>query len=187
MFASTHQREEKKPVAMPTGKNQSGNRGYALLVAIVAVHLVVILMLVGRAHWKTIQQRDMEAELLFRGGQYVRAIENYRRQHINQSPPNLRILEKEKHIRRLFPDPLSDTGDWNLVIKPMTGGKKLLVVPLHVAGKFLTSGTIVGVCSTSPEPGFREYRGRKRYNEWAFYIDAKIQEEMPPLEYAGGA
>lgn len=172
---------------MRTGNNKSGNRGYALLVAIIAVHVVVILMLVGRAHWRTILQRDLEAELMFRGGQYVRAIESYRRQHINQPPPSLRILEKEKHIRRLYPDPLSDTGDWNLVIKPMTGGKKLLVVPLEAAGKFLASGTIVGVCSTSPEPSFREYRGRKRYNEWAFYINAKLSEDMPPLEYAGDA
>lgn len=172
---------------MPTGKNHPGNRGYALLVAIVAVHIVVILMLVGRAHWKTILLRDLEEELLFRGRQYVQAIESYQRQHINQFPPNLRILEKEKHIRRLYPDPMSSNGDWNLVLKPMAGGKKLLIIPLKSAGRFLTIGSIVGVCSTSPEPSFREYRGRKRYSEWAFYVGAKEKEEMPPLEYAGGA
>jgi hypothetical protein len=117
----------------------------------------------------------------------VRALESYARENLNQSPPSLRVLEEEKHIRRLYTDPLSAEGEWNLVMKPASGGKKLLIVPVSAAGRFLTQASIVGVCSTSAESGFLEYRGRKRYNEWAFYLgDSEEEEDMPPLEFTQG-
>ena len=170
---------------MKTGNRRI--RGYVLLAALFAVQIIAVFMLLARARWQTVIQRDLEAELIFRAGQYVRAIESYTREHLNQFPPSLRILEKEKHIRRLYLDPFSATGDWNLVMKPSAGGKKLLVVPVKAAGRFLTQANIVGVCSTSPETGFMEYRGRKHYNEWAFYVGQKPEEDMPPLEFVGGA
>ncbi|MBN1196898.1 MAG: type II secretion system protein [Candidatus Aminicenantes bacterium] len=170
---------------MKTGNRRT--RGYVLLAALFAVHIAAVFMLMGRARWQTVIRRDLEAELVFRARQYVRAIESYAREHLNQTPPSLRILEEENHIRRLYTDPLSATGEWNLVMKPGSGSKKLLIVPLSAVGRFLTEASIVGVCSTSPESGFMEYRGRKRYNEWAFYLGEDPEEEMPALEYAGGA
>ena len=168
-----------------TGKSHS--RGYALITAILAVTLLAVFMLMARARWQTLIQRDLEAELLFRGRQYVHAMESYAREHLNQSPPALRVLEEEKHIRRLYPDPMSPTGQWNLVLKPNSGGTKLLIVPPNAAGPYLVSARLVGVCSSSSEPSFLEYRGRKRYNEWAFYLGEKPDEDMPPLEYVGGS
>jgi len=159
------------------------NRGYVLLAALFAVQIFAVFLLMARSRWQTVIQRDMEAELIFRARQYVRAMESYSRDHLNQPPPSLRILEKEKHIRRLYTDPFSASGEWDIVMKPRDGGKKLLIVPLDAVGRFLHRATIAGVCSTCPDPGFMVYRGRKRYNEWAFYLGEKPEEDMPPLEY----
>ncbi len=58
-------------------KRQSKEKGYSLLVAIFAVTIFSILILTARAHWETEIRRDLEAELIFRGRQYVIAIEKY--------------------------------------------------------------------------------------------------------------
>jgi hypothetical protein len=49
--------------------------GYALLAAIIAINLFAIFVLKAHAVWETELQRDLEEELIFRGRQYVTAID----------------------------------------------------------------------------------------------------------------
>ncbi len=162
-------------------------------MAIIAVHIFAILLLLARGLWETEFQRDLEEELIFRGNQYVTAIELYQKKNSNLAPKNLDILFEKKFLRRRFPDPMSASGKWNIVLdsgKP--GQKTLLLVPEEMIGEGnvtqklgMPSARIVGVCSGSCEEGFREYRKKKKYCEWAFYVGQKLDQDMPTLDAYG--
>ena len=177
-------------VNMKIGK---GNKGYALLIAIIAVHIFGILLLIARSLWETEFQRDLEEELIFRGNQYVTAIELFQKKNSNLSPQNLEVLVEKKFLRRRFPDPMSASGEWNIVLDPGQPGQKLLLlVPEEMIGEGnvtqrlgMPSARIVGVCSSSCEEGFREYRKKKKYCEWAFYVGQKLDQEMPTINVYG--
>lgn len=162
---------------------QARQRGYALILAILGVTLLGIFLLMARAMWETEVQRDQELELMYRGRQYADAIDAYSKKHGGAMPENLEVLAKEKFIRRLYPDPLTADGIWSLVYRDAQAGseKKLLVAPLSMAANMRGRGVLVGVCSNSPESSFRIYRGKKKYNQWAFYVGDNPKEEMPEL------
>ena len=162
----------------------NNNRGYSLLAAILALTIFSILAMAARAHWETEIRRDLEEELIFRAGQYVLAIENYVRQNNNQYPRNLDILVEKKLIRKRYTDPLSESGTWHIVMQSIrAGSKQLMVVPEEYIDKLLDRARIIGVCSTSRAESYREYRKKKQYHEWAFYLGEKVEEEMPRIEY----
>jgi hypothetical protein len=157
-----------------------------MIVLMIAVAVLVVLMLMAVPLWQTEMQREAEEELVFRARQYVTAVGLYIRQHNNLYPQNFEILHLEKLLRQLYPDPMSPDGRWDLVLQDMSGGPgKYLVVPAHLAQSYVGRAVLIGVCSTSPETSFREYRGKTKYNEWAFYYGEKENEKMPELQYEG--
>jgi type II secretory pathway pseudopilin PulG len=163
-------------------------KGYALLTAIVAVNIFAILALTARSMWETEAQLDLEEELLYRARQYKTAIELYLKKNVNVYPTNLEILYEKKCLRKLFKDPMTESGEWNIVMRGGTGGQKgLLLVPEAMVEQYITKARIVGVCSTSIEEGIREYRGKKRYCEWAVYVGEKLDKDMPELKFVGDA
>lgn len=176
---------------MPSGSPRSApgptrNRGYVMIVLMIAVAVLVVLMLMAVPLWQTEMQREAEEELVFRARQYVTAIGLYIKQHNNLYPQNFEILHLEKLLRQLYPDPMSPDGRWDMVFQDMSGGEaKYLVVPAHLARAYFGRAVLIGVCSTSPETAFREYRGKTKYNEWAFYHGEKENEKMPELQYEG--
>ena len=160
------------------------NRGYSLIIAIIAVTIFSILLLKARIMWETVIGRDMEEELIFRGRQYVSAINLYRTKNNNLYPKKLKILYEKKFLRKLYKDPISESMEWNVVMQSTKlGKKKLLIVPKKLVKKFIGTSHIIGVISTSTKEGFREYRGKKYYNEWAFYVGEQIDKEMPELKF----
>ncbi len=169
------------------------SQGYMLLVAIIAVHILAILLLMARAIWETEVMRDLEEELIFRGQQYVTAIELYQKQNSGLPPKNLKVLAEKNFLRKEFKDPMSESGDWCVLVSPgKAGDKTLVIIPPEMtksedilATLNMPAGKIVGVCSSSCEEGFREYRKKKKYCDWAFYVGAKLEEEMPPLKKFG--
>lgn len=157
-----------------------------MIALIVAVAVLAVLLLMAVPLWQTEAQREAEAELIFRGRQYVNAIGLYVKNHNNLYPQNLEILHLEKFLRQLYPDPVGVDGSWDWVMQDSLGGEsKYLIVPAQMAKAYLGRAVLVGVCSTSPETGFREYRGKKKYNEWAFYLGEKENEKMPAMQYEG--
>ena len=175
----------------PAGARTSGfprDKGYVMIVMIIAVAVLAVLLLMAVPLWQTEAQREAEAELVFRARQYVTAIGLYVKNHNNLYPQNFEILHLEKFLRQIYPDPMSADGRWDMVFQDTSGGDaKYLVVPEHLAKAYFGRANLVGVCSTSPETAFREYRGRKKYNEWAFYLGEKESEKMPELKYEGVA
>lgn len=160
--------------------------GYTLLMAIIAVNIFAVLLLIARSMWESEIQRDLEDELLFRARQYVLAIELYKKKHLNLYPKTLEVLYEEKFLRKEYKDPMTQEGKWNIVMKEATGGKSgFLIVPEEQLGQYENKAYIVGVCSASAEEGFRTYRKKKRYNEWAVYVGDDPEKDMPELKYVG--
>ena len=171
-----------------TGRMSSKKKqqGIVLLAAILMLNIFAILSLMARSMWETEIQRDMEEELLFRAGQYRMAIELYAKENNNLYPRDFDVLYEKKFIRQLFKDPMSEDGKWNYVMRGGTTGKDdLLIVPESMLDAYLDKARIVGVVSTSPDEGFKEYRGKKRYSEWAVYVGEQVDKEMPELKFAG--
>jgi hypothetical protein len=162
------------------------SKGMALLWAVIAVNIFAILSLMARSMWETEIQRDYEEELLFRARQYRMAIEFYVKENNNLYPRDFDVLYEKKYLRQLFKDPMSDDGKWNYVMRGGTSGKDdLLIVPEEYLPQYIDTARIVGVASTSPDEGFREYRGKKRYSEWAVYVGEQVDKEMPELKFIG--
>jgi hypothetical protein len=141
-------------------------------------------MLKANDIWETTLQRDLEAELLFRGRQYVMAIDMFKKKNAGVNPKSLEELYEKNFLRKQFTDPMTEEGTWNLVMQDGKAGKKgLLIVPEEMLSQYISRAMIVGVCSTSPDEGFREYRKKKRYSEWAIYLGGQEDKEMPELKF----
>ena len=74
---------------------------------LVAIGIMSILMAVAMPAWRTLAKREKEAELLFRGQQYMRAIDLYQRQFPGAYPTDVEMLVEERFLRRLYPDPMT--------------------------------------------------------------------------------
>lgn len=71
-------------------------------------------------------QRDREAELLRIGGELARAISDYHDQSpgtVKEWPQSLEVLTNDRrfvtlrrHLRRVYDDPISRSGEWGLVM-----------------------------------------------------------------------
>lgn len=84
-------------------------RGFALAALLVAIAVLSVMMLVALPAWRHQVQREKEAELIFRGEQYARAIGLYQRKLAGAFPPSLDALVEGKYLRRKYKDPI--TGD----------------------------------------------------------------------------
>jgi type II secretory pathway pseudopilin PulG len=150
---------------------------YLTVMFIIAI-LLGGLAIVGET-WETSARREKEAELLFIGNQYRRAIGLYYAATpgpVKRYPREIQDLIKDprqpstqRHLRKLYPDPM--TGKEWVVIKGADGG-------------------IQGVHSPSEDAplkvaGFRvrdaSFEGAQKYSEWKFI------HTPPPAAAAPGA
>ena len=140
-------------------------RGFTYLGLLFAIAFIGLLLAGTGEVWRTTLKREREAELLFVGGQYARAIASYHAATPGESkqwPKRLedlvedrRQFHTQRHLRRIYPDPFSGKPEWGLIkagdfivgIHSLSDGK-----PLKTAG-FL--------------PG-EEFAGASSYRDWRF-------------------
>lgn len=120
---------------VPGSKNRAltpiNQRGFTYL----GLMIIVMVMGMALAAFGTIYsqsaQRDKEAELLFVGEQFRAAIESYYLKSPGDRayPKKLDDLVEDKrfpmpvrHLRRIYPDPITGGADWGLVEMPNNGG-----------------------------------------------------------------
>ncbi len=85
------------------------DNGYAMVVLIVGLSVMAVLMTAAMPVWKQIAQREKEAELVFRGEQYARAIGLFQRKNgPGTLPPSFDVLVEQKFLRKKFKDPITD-------------------------------------------------------------------------------
>lgn len=160
---------------------------YAMVALIVVVAVMNVVVAASLPYWSKVVQRDKEAELIFRGLQYAEAIRVFQAR-FNRLPNTLdELIEvNPRSIRRLWKEPMSDDGEWEL-IRGQAGNQ-----PGGEAGRDLTqasgpdegararrgrgrrrqqAGPIIGVRSTSEGEGMRQFMGSSSYSSWLFTAD----------------
>jgi type II secretory pathway pseudopilin PulG len=149
---------------------------------LVAIGAIGILISVALPVWSQNAKREREAELVFRGEQYARAIELYQRQYVGAYPPDLETLVEQRFLRRLYRDPMTEDGEFRAVyrsqVDDLQGNVATADRPGEQAAALTESivfdddadqtGGVVGVVSRSDEESLRVYNGRRKYSEWVF-------------------
>lgn len=117
------------------------------------------------------RQREKEAELLYIGEQYRQAIRSYYLSSpgtVKRYPSALqdllldrRLLTVRRHIRRLYPDPITGTTDWG-VVRNREGG--ILGVHSLSQGQPLKQANF-------PE-AIADFGGAEEYRDWKFEFRA---------------
>ena len=183
--------------------------GYAMAALLVAMSVMAIMMSVAMPTWSHMIRREKEQELLFRGNQYARAINQYQRKFANASPATLDVLIEQRLLRKKFKDPLSPSKDGEfqlLYLSSRAGGPQGAGTSFGAArgagargigaggsgtdtqsgSTYSTtpSGGIVGVASKNTGTSIKIYKGKQKYNEWQFVGMEQSQQAGPG---AGGA
>jgi len=159
-------------------------RGYTYIGVLIFVAIAGVALAGAGELWSTAAKREREAQLLFVGGEFRRAIGSY----YEGSPGAKRFPERledlledrrfpvvRRHLRRLYPDPMTGTREWGLV----KHGER-----------------IVGVHSLSEDrpvkiANFRgddeAFRGAASYTLWRFVYDPPVDRSAPAAPGRAGA
>ena len=176
---------------------------------LVGMSVAAVLMTAAMPVWKQMTRREREAELVFRGEQYARAIGLFqKRSGPGVLPPNIDVLVSGRFLRKKFKDPITN-DDFNLLSptqaaggaspvagrgapaqgQPPSGGGATpqqpgtgAVISNQSGGRGAVGG-IIGVASKSKDASLRIYNGRTRYDEWQFIFVPQAQTPNAP----GGA
>lgn len=89
------------------GQYERRDAGYAMAVLLASIGVLSVAWLLVLPVWKQAAQREKEAELVFRAGQYARAVALYQRRYANAFPPSVEVLLKEKMLRKKYLDPIT--------------------------------------------------------------------------------
>lgn len=159
--------------------------GFAYLLVLLLVVLMGLGLGAAGTLWQTESQRLKESELLYIGEQYRQAINSYYNAPgpIKQFPKNLEALLLDtrqptltRHLRKLYPDPMTHKKEWGLVVDPDTE-------------------QIRGVYSLAPgEPlkqhGFalnqQGFEEAKSYAAWQFVVTPLTPEPTTPKNSTAG-
>jgi type II secretory pathway pseudopilin PulG len=162
--------------------------GYAMVVLLISLSIMAIMMTVVMPVWKQTARREKEAELVFRGEQYARAINLLQRKSAGALPPSIDFLVEQRFLRKKFKDPITNDDFVPVVLTAAapqggapgrggtppggpTGPGRGTAAPTTSAtgtpGSPAAAG-ITGVTSKSKDTSIRLYKGRNHYNEWLF-------------------
>lgn len=102
--------------------------GFVYLWALFAVALAGIVMAGTGQVWQAKSQREKEAELLYVGEEFRKAIMSYYNTGPKQYPESLEDLLQDKrtpaikrHLRKIYTDPITNTTEWGIVDESSPG------------------------------------------------------------------
>jgi type II secretory pathway pseudopilin PulG len=162
---------------------------------LVALAVMGILMSVALPVWKHDARRAKEAELVWRGQQYVRAIRLYSAHMGGALPPSIDALVTGHYLRKPYKDPITN-ADFQILnaggaMPGQAGGTgtfgSINSVPQPGGGSMISNqssigGAVIGVVSKSKDESILVYQGRTHYNEWTFtYVN-----QQPTSAFPGG-
>lgn len=165
------------------------NKGYTLIILMIAVAVMSIGLLVAIPVLKTQLQREKEEELIFRGKQYVEAIRLFQMKYPGRFPNTLEMLLEEKCLRKLYKDPMTEDGEWNVILhyegisSKKSRTQKILVTPRRALPN-IDNPQILGVVSPYTEESIKIYNDQTTYDKWLFFYGQDPQK-MPEIIYYG--
>ena len=142
----------------------TAQRGFTYLTVLFMVAVLAGGLALTGEVWQTSSAREREAELLHVGNEYRKAVERYYLSGPAQYPKSLADLVKDprqpgtvRHLRRLYPDPITGKEEWGLV-KSADGGFAGVyslsdAAPLKIAGFAVRDAT---------------FEGKAKYSDWQF-------------------
>jgi type II secretory pathway pseudopilin PulG len=95
---------------------ETRERGYIMVVLLVAMAVGAIWMSALLPAWRQQVQRQREEDLIFIGEQYARSIVLYQMKNQGAFPPNIEALVSGHYLRKQWKDPI--TGEDFMVIGP---------------------------------------------------------------------
>lgn len=166
-----------------------------LIMLLIAVSVLSIGLLVAIPVWETQLRREKEEELIFRGKQHVEAIRLYQLKNPGAFPKSLKELLEEKCIRKLYKDPMSSSGEWNVILPyagvsgpasrrtPTQSLQTVLVAPQSALAS-LGNPQIIGVVSSSKRKSIKIYLDQESYDGWLFFY-GQDPKKMPEIVIYG--
>jgi type II secretory pathway pseudopilin PulG len=98
-------------------RSRRGEAGYAMAALLVALAVMGVLMTAAIPAWRQQAKREKEAELVFRGEQYARAIGLWeRKMGPGSRPPNFDVLVQQRFLRKKYKDPMTEDGEFQPVL-----------------------------------------------------------------------
>ena len=163
----------------------SSEAGYTLAIFVMVIAVMAIFMAVAVQMVSFQAQRENEAELIFRGRQYVEGIRLYRQKYGRYPMRMKELWEADPRVlRRKWTDPITRSEKWGVIFKGEEGRE---LTGSGVGGDRPTPtrtpvferdrenegekvGPIVGVHSLSTETSIKVYEGRTQYDMWKFTL-----------------
>ena len=122
-------------------RGQRSPRGVIYPVLLISILVIGVATAAVGELWSTQMKREKEEELLFRLGEFRRAIAAYRAAH-NSLPKELKDLlldrtqlQTRRYLRRMYPDPMTGKLDWKLDLVVDRAGVVSGIQDLHSRGK----------------------------------------------------
>ena len=176
----------------------AGEAGYAMAALLTMIAVMSILLSAALPVWQHQMRREKEAELVFRGEQYVRAIRLFN-QKFQTFPPNVDVLVQQKFLRKKYKDPITGK-DFRPIYAgqiaqgqqpgqqrpgaPQPGQQQPAPSPGLASGAQEVGrpgfGGMMGVASQSEDTSILVYKGRTKYSQWQFtYAQATARPGGP--------
>lgn len=163
-------------------RQQQGIAYLGLMFAVLFMGMAIGTSIEG---WSTSAQRAREAELLWSGNEYRKAIRNYYELSPGgnkQYPKSLddlledkRFVTIQRHLRKRYLDPFTGKADWTLITDP--------------------NGQIIGVASKSPRKPLKvgnfskddkDFKDKSHYSDWKFTYTPNLAPPGAPGSNPGG-
>jgi type II secretory pathway pseudopilin PulG len=98
--------------------SRKGEKGYMLAVVAVFTTILLVTLSAAMINWQKAIQREEEEELIFRGKQFMRAIELWQRKFPGTYPTTIDALlstNNTRFLRKKWKDPITRSDDWRLI------------------------------------------------------------------------
>jgi type II secretory pathway pseudopilin PulG len=165
----------------------AANAGFTYVWLLLAVAFMAAGLAAVAEVATTAMRRDKEAELLFVGDEFARAIALYRAsspgtpqypQRLEDLLADKRVPNTRRHLRRVYADPMTGSADWGLVRGPGGG----------IVGVYSRATTRPLKTANFPK-GYEPFANAASYAEWRFVagVDGRIAAATAGITPPGGA
>src|SRR6185295_9006452 len=118
------------PLSSPVTSKEAG---YTLAVVMVFTSVLLVTLSGAVINWQKAMQREREEELIYRGKQFMRAVELWQRKFPGTYPTTLDALlstNNTRFLRKKWKDPITNSDEWRLLkMNPDGSISGLTVIP----------------------------------------------------------